>query len=43
MIRFVGCRLLTASVTLLVSTFGVCMLNHLIPGDPVAMMMAKNS
>lgn len=34
MIRFVWHRLLTASATLLVSTFGICMLIHLIPCDP---------
>ena len=36
-------RLGTALVTLLISSFLVCMLIHLIPGDPVAMMMAQNS
>ena len=30
-------------MTLLISSFLVCMLIHLIPGDPVAMMMAQNS
>ena len=34
---------LAAGLTLLVSTFLVCMLIHLIPGDPVLMMMAQNS
>ena len=43
MIRFIARRLLTAMLTLIVSSFGVCMLIHLIPGDPVAMMMAQNS
>ena len=43
MIRFVLRRLLAAGLTLLVSTFLVCMLIHLIPGDPVLMMMAQNS
>jgi peptide/nickel transport system permease protein len=43
MIRFVARRLLTGILTLVASSFGVCMLIHLIPGDPVAMMMAQNS
>jgi peptide/nickel transport system permease protein len=43
MLRFIVRRLLTAMLTLVVSSFGVCMLIHLIPGDPVAMMMAQNS
>lgn len=43
MTRFVLRRLGTALVTLLISSFLVCMLIHLIPGDPVAMMMAQNS
>ena len=43
MFRFVARRLLTAMLTLIVSSFGVCMLIHLIPGDPVVMMMARNS
>src|SRR5258706_7068632 len=43
MMRFVLRRLVMALVTLLISTFLVCMLIHLIPGDPVMMMMAQNS
>jgi peptide/nickel transport system permease protein len=43
MIRFLLRRILTALVTLIVSSFAVCMLIHLIPGDPVMMMMAQNS
>jgi peptide/nickel transport system permease protein len=43
MFRFVARRLLTAMLTLIMSSFGVCMLIHLIPGDPVVMMMARNS
>ena len=43
MTRFVLRRLGTALVTLLISSFLGCMLIHLIPGDPVAMMMAQNS
>jgi peptide/nickel transport system permease protein len=43
MTRFILRRLFTALVTLLISTFLVCMLIHLIPGDPVVMMMAQNS
>src|ERR1700730_1367195 len=43
MIHFIVRRLLTGMLTLVVSSFGVCMLIHLIPGDPVAMMMAQNS
>lgn len=43
MTRFILRRLLTALVTLLISSFLVCMLIHLIPGDPVVMMMAQNS
>jgi peptide/nickel transport system permease protein len=43
MTRFVLRRVLTALVTLIVSSFAVCMLIHLIPGDPVMMMMAQNS
>jgi peptide/nickel transport system permease protein len=43
MTRFIARRLLTALLTLIVSSFGVCMLIHLIPGDPAAMMMAQNS
>jgi peptide/nickel transport system permease protein len=43
MTRFIMRRLLAALVTLLISSFLVCMLIHLIPGDPVAMMMAQNS
>jgi ABC-type dipeptide/oligopeptide/nickel transport system permease component len=43
MIRFVARRLLTAMLTLIVSSFGVCMLIHLIPGDAAVMMMAQNS
>ena len=43
MTRFILRRLFTALVTLLISSFLVCMLIHLIPGDPVVMMMAQNS
>ena len=43
MTRFVLRRLLAAVVTLLISSFLVCMMIHLIPGDPVMMMMAQNS
>ncbi|MBZ9939276.1 ABC transporter permease [Mesorhizobium sp. BR1-1-16] len=43
MTRFILRRLFTALVTLIISSFLVCMLIHLIPGDPVAMMMAQNS
>ena len=43
MAGFILRRLGTALVTLLISSFLVCMLIHLIPGDPVAMMMAQNS
>ena len=43
MIRFLLRRILTALATLIVSSFAVCMLIHLIPGDPVMMMMAQNS
>ncbi|WP_131195794.1 ABC transporter permease [Lichenihabitans psoromatis] len=43
MTRFILRRLLSALVTLIISSFLVCMLIHLIPGDPVAMMMAQNS
>lgn len=43
MTRFVVRRLFAALVTLVVSSFLVCMLIHLIPGDPVVMMMAQNS
>lgn len=43
MTRFVLRRIGTALLTLLASSFGVCMLIHLIPGDPVALMMAQNS
>ena len=43
MTRFVLRRLAAALVTLLISSFLVCMLIHLIPGDPVMMMMAQNS
>jgi peptide/nickel transport system permease protein len=41
--RFILRRLFTALVTLIISSFLVCMLIHLIPGDPVVMMMAQNS
>ena len=41
--RFLLRRVLTALATLIVSSFAVCMLIHLIPGDPVMMMMAQNS
>ncbi len=41
--RFLLRRVLTALATLVVSSFAVCMLIHLIPGDPVMMMMAQNS
>jgi peptide/nickel transport system permease protein len=43
MAGFILRRLLTALITLLISSFLVCMLIHLIPGDPVMMMMAQNS
>jgi peptide/nickel transport system permease protein len=43
MTRFLLSRVLTALATLIVSSFAVCMLIHLIPGDPVMMMMAQNS
>src|SRR5258706_5323048 len=43
MTRFLLRRLLSALATLIVSSFAVCMLIHLIPGDPVVMMMALNS
>ena len=43
MTRFILRRLGTALITLLISSVLVCMLIHLIPGDPVAMMMAQNS
>jgi peptide/nickel transport system permease protein len=41
--RFLLRRVTTALLTLLASSFAVCMLIHLIPGDPVMMMMAQNS
>lgn len=41
--RFLLRRVLSALATLVVSSFAVCMLIHLIPGDPVMMMMAQNS
>jgi peptide/nickel transport system permease protein len=43
MIYFLLRRVLTALATLIVSSFAACMLIHLIPGDPVTMMMAQNS
>ena len=43
MAGFILRRLLTALITLVISSFLVCMLMHLIPGDPVIMMMAQNS
>lgn len=43
MTRFLLRRVTTALLTLLASSFAVCMLIHLIPGDPVMMMMAQNS
>ncbi len=43
MTRYVLRRLFAALVTLVISSFLVCMLIHLIPGDPVVMMMAQNS
>lgn len=43
MTRFIMRRLATAFLTLVISSFLVSMLIHLIPGDPVAMMMAQNS
>src|SRR5258705_7205071 len=43
MTRFLLRRALSALATLIVSSFAVCMLIHLIPGDPVMMMMAQNS
>jgi peptide/nickel transport system permease protein len=43
MTRFLLRRVLTALATLILSSFAVCMLIHLIPGDPVMMMMAQNS
>jgi peptide/nickel transport system permease protein len=43
MTRFLLRRVLSALATLIVSSFAVCMLIHLIPGDPVMMMMAQNS
>lgn len=43
MTRFLMRRVLSALATLIVSSFAVCMLIHLIPGDPVMMMMAQNS
>src|SRR4029077_8736132 len=43
MTRFLLRRALSALATLIVSSFTVCMLIHLIPGDPVMMMMAQNS
>jgi ABC-type dipeptide/oligopeptide/nickel transport system permease component len=43
MARFLLRRVLTALATLIASSFAVCMLIHLIPGDPVMMMMAQNS
>lgn len=43
MTRFLLSRVLSALATLVVSSFAVCMLIHLVPGDPVVMMMAQNS
>ena len=43
MSRFLLSRALSAFATLILSSFAVCMLIHLIPGDPVVMMMAQNS
>jgi ABC-type dipeptide/oligopeptide/nickel transport system permease component len=43
MSRFLLSRALSAFATLILSSFAVCMLIHLIPGDPVMMMMAQNS
>jgi peptide/nickel transport system permease protein len=43
MSRFLLSRVLSALATLILSSFAVCMLIHLIPGDPVMMMMAQNS
>jgi peptide/nickel transport system permease protein len=43
MSRFLLSRVLSALATLILSSFAVCMLIHLIPGDPVVMMMAQNS
>jgi peptide/nickel transport system permease protein len=43
MTRFLLRRVLSALATLIVSSFAVCMLIHLIPGDPVVMMMAQNT
>src|ERR1700751_5322730 len=43
MSRFLMSRALSALATLILSSFALCMLIHLIPGDPVMMMMAQNS
>jgi ABC-type dipeptide/oligopeptide/nickel transport system permease component len=43
MLTFLARRVATAALTLLASTFGVAMLVHVVPGDPVMMMMAQNS
>jgi ABC-type dipeptide/oligopeptide/nickel transport system permease component len=43
MLTFLARRVVTAALTLLASTFGVAMLVHVVPGDPVMMMMAQNS
>ena len=43
MTRFLLRRVLSALATMIVSSFAVCMLIHLIPGDPVVMMMAQNT
>jgi ABC-type dipeptide/oligopeptide/nickel transport system permease component len=43
MLSYLARRIVTAALTLLASTFGVAMLVHVVPGDPVMMMMAQNS
>src|ERR1700755_2834200 len=43
MTRFLLRRLLSALAPLILSSFAVCMLIHLIPGNPVVLMMAQNS
>jgi ABC-type dipeptide/oligopeptide/nickel transport system permease component len=43
MLTYLARRVVTAALTLLASTFGVAMLVHVVPGDPVMMMMAQNS
>ena len=43
MLTYLARRVVTAALTLLASSFGVAMLVHVVPGDPVMMMMAQNS